>query len=366
MRKVINKIACICIAMFLMVGSMALLTGCGETNESRVMNVDVNPKLEFVLDKNNKVVSVAALNDDGSCILQDDVSFIGLSAEEATKKFLDEAKEYGFIIEADTNALTISMSGEGVDKLLNNVKSAAESHIQTLGLGLSVVKEKLNKEAMEEIVAKCYGELTTAQIDAMTNEELVELIKKSREETKDLLTQDLKDMYYVERAEGVIEAKIAEIKSQVNAGTDLIKKGLIAGLELAYQTLDGVYNQVQGFYTAAMQTLNSNMETYVELKKQYIEARKAENTELANTLKTSLEAVEQNLETARAAIDSSVANVKTALDNAKNIVIDKINDLIEGLNTAQIEAKINNAKNQVVADIKLAYNEINKNLWANN
>ena len=184
MKKIFKKIASCVVALCLVAGSVFMLAGCGEITESRVMNVDVNPKLEFVLDKDNKVVSVNALNDDGSCILQGNVTFTGLTAEEAVKLFLDKAKEYGFVIEADTNDFTISISGNDINNLFNNVKAAAEAHVTELGLELSVKQEQLTRENLEELVAKCYQEYTQTQIDNMNHQELVKLIESLAKKLK--------------------------------------------------------------------------------------------------------------------------------------------------------------------------------------
>lgn len=359
MKNIFKKIACCVVALCIVLGSVVLLTACSETKEEKVMNVDVNPKLEFVLDKEDKVVSVNALNDDGTCILQGNVTFVGLSANEAVNLFLEKSKEYGFVVEADVNALTVSVSGDGADKLLNNVKATAEAKINELELNLTVAKETINREALEQIVAKCYQELTTAQIDELSNTELVDLIKKSREETKDLLTEELKNLYYSDRAEKVISAKIAEIKNQAG----LVKQMLVAALETAYTSLETAYNQIQGFYTSAMTSVNEKMEQYIELKKQYIEARKAENTQLANSLKTSVDTLKTSLDTARTAIDNQIATVKTQLDTAKNLVVTKIDELMEGLDESKIQTAVNNAKTEVVNTLKTTYEEINKNLW---
>ena len=46
------------------------LGGCKKKNpEASRMTVEINPKVEFILDKDNKVVSATALNDDGAVIL---------------------------------------------------------------------------------------------------------------------------------------------------------------------------------------------------------------------------------------------------------------------------------------------------------
>lgn len=368
MKKIIKRIASCVVALCLVVGSMFVLAGCGKdpVKENKVMNVDVNPKLEFVLDNENKVVSVNALNDDGTCILQGNVTFIGLTAEDAVELFIDKAKEYGFVIEGDTNALTVSVSGEGADKLLNDVKSAAESHITSLGLNLSVAKEKINREALEQIVAHCYQEYTVSQIDELSNNELVELIKKSREETKDLLTQELKDLYYTERAEGVMEAKIAEIKAQINAGSNSLKKIEVVALESLYSALNSAYDSIQSIYTNSMASLNSKMEAYVELKKDYIEARKAGNLEIAESYGTTLNSVEKQLNDARELINTQINALNSDLDTAKNSVLSKISELKSGLNLENIESKINSAKDSVLSTLKTTYEDINKNVWLDN
>ena len=114
------------IALCLILPSMFLLTACKNTEpSSRVLSVDLNPQVEFVLDAENKVASVNALNDDGYAIINADVDFSGLSAEDAVDLFLDTANDLGFVVDKQGEEITISISGEDAQKLYNNVKAKA-------------------------------------------------------------------------------------------------------------------------------------------------------------------------------------------------------------------------------------------------
>ena len=46
------------------------------------MTVDINPSVEFMIDDQNKIVSVTALNDDGSILIVGE-AFLGKTPEEA-------------------------------------------------------------------------------------------------------------------------------------------------------------------------------------------------------------------------------------------------------------------------------------------
>lgn len=60
-----KKIAACGLSVALAVGTGVLLTGCGgsEKDAAARMQVDINPSVEFILDADNKVLSVTALNE---------------------------------------------------------------------------------------------------------------------------------------------------------------------------------------------------------------------------------------------------------------------------------------------------------------
>ena len=73
----------LCLA--LAIGMGAALSGCSQSSSDTAaarMQVDINPSVEFILDSENKVLSVTALNDDGALIVAGE-AFIGKTAEDA-------------------------------------------------------------------------------------------------------------------------------------------------------------------------------------------------------------------------------------------------------------------------------------------
>lgn len=120
MNKIIKNMFSSLFMLVLVICCCFTVVGCScnddETDKtSKVMNLSLNPSIELVLDKDNKVVSVNALNDEGNYIVSN-VTFTGLTAEDAVDAFLEATKENGFIIEgevsANENQLKIAISGE--------------------------------------------------------------------------------------------------------------------------------------------------------------------------------------------------------------------------------------------------------------
>ena len=88
---------------------MSAFTGCGGKDEAptgRVMNVALNPEVEFVLDADDKVLTVNALNEEGNLVISAaafaDVE--GKTAEEAASLFVQVSKENGFLFEGSIGA----------------------------------------------------------------------------------------------------------------------------------------------------------------------------------------------------------------------------------------------------------------------
>ena len=65
--------------------------------DTAVMTVSLNPKVEFVLDSNDVVVAVNALNEEGNLIVSADV-FVGKDKETAVQTFVQVSKETGFLV----------------------------------------------------------------------------------------------------------------------------------------------------------------------------------------------------------------------------------------------------------------------------
>ena len=94
-KRILASICALIIAL-----TCAVFTGCQTPDQSRaVVNVDVNPSIQFVVDAQNKVVSVNALNEDAQVLLYGEASFEGKDIEQAIETITSLAVEYGYLDE---------------------------------------------------------------------------------------------------------------------------------------------------------------------------------------------------------------------------------------------------------------------------
>ena len=108
------------------------LIGCKKKSEEQSLSrvtVDINPSIELIIDEENKVVSVTALNDDGNIIIVGE-TFIGKTSEEAVALIVSIATETGYLVkgevEATENEINISVSGDekAQEELYNSIKES--------------------------------------------------------------------------------------------------------------------------------------------------------------------------------------------------------------------------------------------------
>lgn len=110
---------------------MATAFGCSggnktETAEAKTyVAIDVNPSIELTLDANEKVLSVKALNEDGSVLLFN-ADIIGDDVETATEELVELAKSLGFITESN-NSVSVSVCGEKDSEVYGKIKAKFEA-----------------------------------------------------------------------------------------------------------------------------------------------------------------------------------------------------------------------------------------------
>ena len=97
---------------------VCMMGSCGDKTaeaEKTVMNVSLNPSVEFVLDGKNIVVSVNALNEEGNLVVSAE-NFIGKDMDVAVTLFVEVSKETGFLVSGNAlvanNAINVSFSGD--------------------------------------------------------------------------------------------------------------------------------------------------------------------------------------------------------------------------------------------------------------
>lgn len=227
--------------------SVFALTSCGkdpkpeEGTVSR-MTVDINPSVEFMIDDQNKVISVTALNDDGSILIVGE-SFIGKTPEEATELVVKLASETGYLVEgnvqASENTVKISVSGDSkyAEKLMQDVSKKAESVLAALDIPGKVEKAEAMKLAELRALALETSLYTEEQLAAMDEKQLYQVLAESRVETALLMTEEMRNAYYSAK-----EYKISFAESEQVARIIEGMGGLYAIAHSSYKTALDLYS----------------------------------------------------------------------------------------------------------------------------
>ena len=254
--KFLSLALCLC----LLIGAALPLVSCkkdeGTPPEGTYtrMTVDINPSVEFMVDDQNKVVSVTALNDDGSILIAGE-AFVGKTPEEATRLVVRLATDAGYLVKGEIHTenteegqkIEISVSGnsEYAKELAKNVKSDIEKYLKDNKITATVesVKAKTLDE-LRKIVIKD-GLFTEDEVKNMTEEQLYKALAAGRIETAELLTAEMREAYY--RAK---DYKISFVEKQATAD-------IISGMGAAYKAMVSGYSAALATYSASIDALDN-------------------------------------------------------------------------------------------------------------
>ena len=219
------------------------------------VTVDVNPSIEFMVGENGKVVSVTALNDDGSILIAGE-AFIGKTPEQAVELAVTLACNTGYLIEGDVeagvNKVKLSVSGDSdyAKKLATDIENKAKSVLESKNIKGAVEKiEALKLDALKTMAADS-SLYTAEELDAMTEEQLYKVLMAERIDTALLLTEELRDMYYSAK-----EHKISFAEREETAAIIEAMGGIYAIIHTSYKSALTLY----GNAIDSLDTLRYNM-----------------------------------------------------------------------------------------------------------
>ena len=255
------KIKCLSLALCLclLIGMALPLASCKKSEPTPPegtytrMTVDINPSVEFMVDDQNKVVSVTALNDDGSILIAGE-AFVGKTPEEATRMVVSLATDAGYLVKGEIHVentdesqkVEISVSGNSdyAKELAKNVKSDVEKYLKDNKITATVesVKAKTLDEMRKVVIED--GLFTEDEVKDMTEEQLYKALAAGRIETAQLLTAEMREAYY--RAK---DYKISFVKKQATAD-------IISGMGATYKVLMSGYSTALAAYSTSIDTLD--------------------------------------------------------------------------------------------------------------
>lgn len=362
-----------------------VLVGCSkqEKGELSRVTVDVNPSIEFMVDEDQKVVSCTALNDDGSIILAGE-AIIGKDVEEATQIVLSLCTETGYIVKSETtvssNNITISVSGDSeyAKKLANDLVDSAQKFLEDSGISAAVSQGKALAIAELKLLVLNNSTFTEEEVNAMSEEDLLKALKVSRMETAELISEDMKKLYF--------EAKEYEISfAEKEATANIIKE-----LGVVYQFVYAGYSAALAGYRTAITNLENTkyntlispdstyQETLVKLreaKAKYVEQRSYVASLEVGDLKIQAELKLKDLEEAYNKLEEAYVAAGDAAVKSFDYVIDlmkqaeagfaAVDQRLQELNfeeelakrTKELETAMNNTKDQFFAKFEEAHKE---------
>lgn len=255
------KIKCLSLALCLclLIGMALPLASCKKSEPTPPegtytrMTVDINPSVEFMVDDQNKVVSVTALNDDGSILIAGE-AFVGKTPEEATRMVVSLATDAGYLVKGEIHVentdesqkVEISVSGNSdyAKELAKNVKSDVEKYLKDNKITATVesVKAKTLDEMRKVVIED--GLFTEDEVKDMTEEQLYKALAAGRIETAQLLTSEMREAYY--RAK---DYKISFVEKQATAD-------IISGMGATYKVLMSGYSTALAAYSTSIDTLD--------------------------------------------------------------------------------------------------------------
>ena len=366
-----KKIAACGLSVALAVGTGVLLTGCGgsEKDAAARMQVDINPSVEFILDADNKVLSVTALNDDGSLIIAGE-AFVGKTAEEAVEMMVSISTDAGYLVKgeltAERDAITISITGDdaAAQELYEDVKAEIDGFLEESGIYAVVEQgEELKLEALRELVMKADPSVPEEEVAKMNEEQLINALKISRIETAQLITEELREAYNV--------AKEYDLRFAERQAT----KDVIDGLGSAYESFLNLYSKALDSYQETIAAVEqARYDNFVDVGSQYqkalAEVREQKDRVLAQRKEVAQLSEGPAKEAAEAALDAeeaalmfkedalniagSAANaafdlVLGAMKTAENVLIELEKTFPEEIKTALTESaqKTQDAMNEV-------------------
>ena len=119
-------------------------------NDFNYVQIEVNPRVEFITDKYFRVVSVRPLNEDAEVILAG-VDYLGMDIDEASVDFIDICAKAGYIdVDGETNAVNITII-DGITQALDvHVTEEIYNYLKNKEIMCTVVENYEDRKMFDE------------------------------------------------------------------------------------------------------------------------------------------------------------------------------------------------------------------------
>lgn len=284
-------------------------------NPSAIMEMNVNPNVQFLLDQNNKVMQVNYLNDDAQTLLKN-TSFKGKTAQQAAQLFVKLSTEAGYIeVSTSGTRVEVYLSCDNVQTYQNlkeNIVNKINKYFDNNGIIAGAVveisndiktasqkigltaKETLNKTSQELLtlynqtsqklknVALCYHSELLQYIEDLKNTTFKSLTEL--EENIENLNEQIKDSNLNESLKQELQKQLDTIKTEYDKIVEEFNKYIQDKIDELKNKSEEIYNQAH----KQLQQHKQNCKHLLEQHKQYFEQHKED-------VKTAIEEYRESL-----------------------------------------------------------------------
>lgn len=359
MKKFIKIIAMICIVSISTISLVACKKDDPKTDLiSSYVAIDINPSIEMIVDSENKVTSVRAMNEDASVLLYGETGIVGADINLASGKIISLALEYGYLTEENKNiSVTVSAQSnitkqEIYDKIATAVTTTAQSINATVQEASNILLSKELEKVKQANAGKTgYDDsldiakyrlvksalladrkLTQDLAVTLTVDELSDRVQASHEYYKDKLTNAYSQAYelaqrtYNNAKQTYLDSAYVEVYSKKIISNPLSKDSYLAikyaAYSLAYRTIDDIaftlnnYMQNPVITSEDVKLLAHNLgidDTKLDEFEQNISDSEGNIT--VDSIRSYIENQYRNInEEDRVVIDNALSNIQNILD----------------------------------------------------
>lgn len=184
------------------------------------VQIEVNPRVEFICDKYFNVVSVRPINEDARVILSD-IDYIGMDVDEASVDFIDLCARAGYIdVDGEDNAVNITVI-DGITQALDvHVTQSIYEYLRSKEIMCAVVENYEDRNMFDEkkknnvICANKYKLMKT--INEYDNSKSINQLNKLSEESLIDMVENIhhSDPFIPSKDDKLLKEKLIEINEE--------------------------------------------------------------------------------------------------------------------------------------------------------
>lgn len=351
-----------CFTLVLGVGGYLLLKGAGEPkvlSANGIVRMNLNPSITFMVDEENKVVSVTGENNEGKMIIVGE-EIEGKTLEEAIEIVLKIENETGYLVSGNAKvsennlSFSVTIDDEEIAKnIQERISKTVDEVCEELNVNETVSYVKTTLEQYKQELLAYDSTLTEQELEKMNFEEVYNSLKVNYQEAAVMYSEELIGLYNQSKE---YEFKIAENEYTVELIKELggVKASLLEGVFAAY---DFALQQ----FESGIDALNKlRYESYVAEDSMYQKANlqlqtvKSEVINLKNKVASSEDQASEETVALVSKLDEKIAKldeITESLTNIKTSVETSINEMEQTL--VSLMDKITEVKDSVVSMLSI-------------